>query len=248
MTNKELTRLIYKLLDVIIQEDCGFSVRLNENFDTNEVLEAIKSISGQDPSLESYLCFDATTSSSKTEKLSNLYQIYKEERDTIEKEDLKIFLRDERRIPSELLMDEDIDWIMNWFKKIEKSNMKKKPSGPQPQKPKAVNQEKPEKTTEKTKELIRGLYKFLQSQRCGDAVDIGTFFPGDTISEAAVEIFGKKLDLFDVYTEKEVLEDLLWDYGGEKDPESIKDFLVDEKEVSEELLNNEVLNKLFDLV
>jgi len=246
MTNKELTFLFYKLLDVIIQEDCGVSVRLNEEFEKTEILEAIKAVSEKDPTLEYYLGYGSPTSKN-IERIQGLYENYKETREDITKDELVIFLRDESRIPSELLMDEDIDWIMNWFKKIEKSNMKKKISGPQPQKPKVVNQNKPEKTNEKTKELIKGLYKFLQSQRCGDAVDIGTFFPGDTISKAAVEIFGKQLDLFDVYTEKEISEDLLWDYEGEKDPESIKDFLVDEKEVSEELLNNEVLNKIIEL-
>lgn len=246
MTNKELTFLFYKLLDVIIQEDCGYTVRINEEFEKTEILGAIKAVSEKDPTLESYLGYDSPTSKN-IERIQGLYENYKETREEITKDDLVIFLRDESCIPSEILGEEDINWIMNWFKKIEKSNMKKKPSGPQPQKPKAVNQDKPEKTNEKTKELIKGLYKFLQSQKCGDAVDISTFFPGDTISEAAVEIFGKQLDLFDVYTEKEISEDLLWDYEGEKDPESIKDFLVDDKEVSEELLNNEVLNKIIEL-
>ena len=239
MNNKELTKLLYKLLEIVIVDGAGNTIRPSEEIDRSNVVQAIESVSGEAPSLQTYLneCYPSE------ESLDEVLRGYFEGcGGSLGKKEIKNYLKNEQNFPVEILKDAGILWMIEKFKKF-----KNEPKSAETMKP-VTKKLEPVSKTEKTQELIKCLYKFIQNQKCGNAVDAEHFFSNELIKESVNEIFGKQLDLFDIYSEKEITEDLLWDYEGGADADSIKDFLEDEKEVSEELLTKSVIEKLVEMV
>lgn len=220
MNNAELTELMYRILELVILDSMGDTVRPCEELKTSEILDAIRAVSGEEPSLRKLIGDDV---------IEGLYEDYHE----LSAEELKARLREENGFPEEILGEKDIEWLQKKFTKMKRQQQKPGPK-------KATVETK----TDKTKELLKKLYKLISGYKCGDAIT----FPEELLGEVCKEIFGRGLTLFDVYTEKEIREDLLWDYSDGPDEEMIVAFLIDEKEISKSLLTKEVIGKLIKIV
>lgn len=238
MTNKEITTLLYRFLSAITSDGAGNTVRFSEIFEQTEVIQAIKTISGKEVTLENFLSQNGEISKSDLKEI--IEDLSNDLSSEPEISEIKEYLIREQNFPEELLTDENLNWLLNRFKQIKMAANKSKAQKPQEVK-------KPVQS-ESIKDFIRNLYKFTQSQKCGNAVNIETFFPDDLMNKVSNEVFGKPVDLFDIYTEKEIKEDLLWGYEDAPEEETIKDYLTEDMEVSEILLTKEVLKKLVDII
>lgn len=244
MTNKEITSLLYKILSLITEEGAGFNVHFCEVLQQGELIDAIKSVSGEEPTMEAYLSENGTRSKAEVKEIiSSIFEEVSNGGSVVEKVVLKDYLKNAQNYPNELLTDPNLDWLMEKFKQTKAGKSKA-------QKPKEVNKatEQPKINSDLVKEFIKNIYKYTQNQACGNAVKLQTYFPDESMKKLCQEVFGKTLDIFDVYSEKEIKEDLLWGYEDAPDEDSLKDYLTDEMGVSECLLEGKVLSKLVEMI
>lgn len=233
MENKKIVDLIYRILDILITDLRGDTVRIGEELEMSELLGAIENLSGSAPTLKSVFKSRFNTPEVYKEALEGILEDIGYD---IEKEKIKSFFKRDWQLVDDLLKESDLKWIKGELIKV-KNSMKKE-----------ENKVSDNPSLENTKELIRRLVKFLRDLEIGNSVNKRALFSDDFMKKVYNEVFGRELNLFDFFTEKDIVDEILWDYNGGKDLEELKDFLLDEKEIPENLLNNEVMNKLISLL
>ena len=233
MENKKVVDLIYRILDILITDLRGDTVRIGEELEMSELLGAIENLSGSAPTLKSVFKSRFNTPEVYKEALEGILEDIGYD---IEKEKIKSFFKRDWQLVDDLLKESDLKWIKGELIKV-KNSMKKE-----------ENKVSDNPSLENTKELIRRLVKFLRDLEIGNSVNKNDLFSDDFMKKVYKEVFGRELNLFDFYTENEIIDEILWDYNGGKDLEELKDFLLDEKEIPENLLNNEAMNKLISLL
>lgn len=237
--NGIIKNLLYKLLAMVIQDTLGDTVRPSEEFNVSELLDLIKNFSGSDPTLEEYI------------KIGGFdLKEWLEEKSDLSDDELRDSLLEDFGLPSELVKESDLNWLKGQktnktMNKTKKPKDKAKVKDPEP-KPVIVTKKK-EVKLENVLDLLKTLYRVIIGIKCGDSVKLEALFSDEKLSECFLEVLGKKPDLFDIYSEKQVSEDLLWDYDDDYTEESLKEFLVDEKEIPECLLSDEALERLTNL-
>jgi hypothetical protein len=228
MENKKLVSLVYRIFNLLISDLKGESVNIGAEIEMKEMIDMVASISGESPTLKSVLKSRYTPSEYK-EALSGIIEDLGGE---ITKDRIKSFFERDWQLSEDLLKDSDLDWIMGELKKEQKNTKKE-----------SVQQST---SLDNTREFMKKLIKFLRDIEIGNSVDFDSIFPEKFIKDVFKEVFNKDLTLFDVYSEKEIKEDLLWGFDpGER---SLSEYLIEEMEVPEYLLNKEVLKKLEGLL
>ena len=245
MTDKELKILLIKVLQAISIEKSGLEVHLSEMFGQGELMDAIKSVSGEELTMESFLSGNGTKSKAELKEIiGSIYSDVYNGGDPVEKVVVKDYLLNQRHFPEELLIDSNLDWLIGKFKQVKIDTTK------MAQKPKVVKTQEESRIeiSDNIKKFIGNIFKYAQNKACGNDVRFESYFPDNEIKELCKEVFGKQVNIFDIYSESEIKEDLLWQYEEGPDEEALKDYLVDEMGVSECLLEGNTIEELIKLI